>query len=123
VIHTVLVVEDEKELREMMCEVLELNGYTVVTAPEGQAALEALERIDHLCLVLLDLLMPGMNGWELMKQIRARSEYATTPVIVHSSAPESAPQGATRVLRKPVEFQRLLDVVREFCAQNQTASS
>jgi CheY-like chemotaxis protein len=117
VTHTVLIVEDEKELREMMCEVLELNGYTVVTAVEGQAALEALERIDHLCLVLLDLLMPGMNGWDFFKEIRARVKYATVPVIVHSSATESAPQGATRVLRKPLEFERLLDVVREFCAE------
>jgi CheY-like chemotaxis protein len=113
--HTVLVVEDEKELREMMREVLELNGYSVVTASEGQAALEAIERIEHLCLVLLDLLMPGMNGWDFFKEIRARGEYARVPVIVHSSAPSGAPQGATRVLRKPVDLERLLDVVREFC--------
>jgi CheY-like chemotaxis protein len=116
VIHTVLVVEDEKELREMMREALELNGYSVVTAVEGRAALEAIERIEHLCLVLLDLLMPGMNGWDFLKEIRARSKYATVPVIVHSSATTGAPQGATRVLTKPVEFERLLDVVREFCA-------
>jgi CheY-like chemotaxis protein len=114
--HTVLVVEDEKELREMMREVLELNGYTVVTAVDGQTALEAMERIEHLCLVLLDLLMPGMNGWDFFKELRTRSEYAAVPVIVHSSAPSGAPQGATRVLRKPIELERLLDVVREFCA-------
>lgn len=66
--HTILVVEDEKELREMMCEALELNGYTVVTAVEGQTALDAIARIEHLCLVLLDLLMPGMNGWDFSKR-------------------------------------------------------
>ncbi len=114
--HTVLVVEDEKELREMMREVLELNGYAVVTAVEGQAALEAIERIEHLCLVLLDLLMPGMNGWDFFREIRARSKFAAVPIIVHSSAPAGAPQGATRVLAKPVELERLLDVVREFCS-------
>jgi CheY-like chemotaxis protein len=113
--HTVLVVEDEKELREMMREALELNGYSVVTAGEGRAALEALEKIDHVCLVLLDLLMPGMNGWEFFKEIRARSEYASVPVIVHSSSPAGAPEGATRVLEKPVELERLLAIVREFC--------
>jgi DNA-binding response OmpR family regulator len=116
VTHTVLVVEDEKDLREMMREALELNGYSVVTAVEGRAALEAIERIENLCLVLLDLLMPGMNGWDFLKEIRARSKYATVPIIVHSSVTTGAPQGATRVLTKPVEFQRLLDVVREFCA-------
>jgi CheY-like chemotaxis protein len=116
VTHTVLVVEDEKELREMMREVLELNGYSVVTAVEGQAALEAIDRIEHLCLVLLDLLMPGMNGWDFFKEMRGRSKYAAVPVIVHSSSPAGAPQGATRVLKKPLEIERLLDVVREFCA-------
>lgn len=115
--HTVLVVEDEKELREMMREVLELNGYNVVTAVEGQGALEAIERVEHLCLVLLDLLMPGMNGWDFLKEMRARSEYAAVPVIVHASAPTGDLQGATRVLRKPLEAERLLDLVREFCAQ------
>jgi CheY-like chemotaxis protein len=115
-IHTVLVVEDEKELREMLCEVLELNGYTVVAAIEGRSALEALARIEHLCLVLLDLVMPGMNGWDFFAAMRARSEYAAVPVVVHSSSTAGAPLGATRVLKKPLEFERLLEVVREFCA-------
>jgi CheY-like chemotaxis protein len=115
--HTVLIVEDEKELREMLREALELSGYSVVTAVEGGAALEAIERIDHLCLVLLDLLMPGMNGWDFFKEMRARPKYAAVPVVVHSSAPAAAPPGATRVLTKPLELDRLLDVVREFCAQ------
>lgn len=113
--HTVLVVEDERDLREMLCEALELNGYRVVVAPEGRAALDALARIESLCLVLLDLLMPGMNGWDFLKELRARAEYAAVPVVVHSSSPVHAP-GATRVLTKPLELERLLDVVREFCA-------
>lgn len=116
-IHTVLIVEDEKELREMLGEALELNGYSVVTAAEGGAALLAIERIDHVCLVLLDLLMPGMNGWDFFKELRARPKYAALPVIVHSSAPNAAPAGATRLLTKPLELDRLLEVVREFCAQ------
>jgi two-component system response regulator MprA len=116
-VRTVLVVEDDKELREALSEALELNGYSVVTAAEGHAALEAIERIDHLCLVLLDLLMPGMNGWDFLTKMRARSKFATIPVVVHSSAPGVAPLGATRVLTKPLELDRLLDVVREFCPQ------
>src|ERR1700734_117454 len=105
--HTVLVVEDEKELREMMREVLELNGYDVVTAVEGQAALEAIARIEHLCLVLLDLLMPGMNGWDFLKEMRARPELADVPVVVHSSVPSRAPAGVTRVLQKPLGLDQL----------------
>ncbi|MGH7284112.1 MAG: response regulator [Polyangiaceae bacterium] len=114
--HTILVVEDEAELREMLRDALELNGYAVVTAPEGQAALDAIPRIEELCLVLLDLLMPGMNGWDFFKELRARPALASVPVVVHSSAPATAPAGATRVLAKPMDLNRLLDVVKEYCS-------
>ena len=114
--HTVLIVEDEEDLREMLRDALELNGYAVVTAAEGQAALERLADIEQPCLVLLDLVMPGMNGWEFYEQIRQRPELASVPVIVHSSSPNSAPRGVTRVLRKPLMLDSLLSVVREYCA-------
>lgn len=115
-IHTVLVVEDEEDLREMVRDALELNGYAVVTACDGHDALKKLDGIDRLCLILLDLLMPGMNGWDFVVALRARSELASVPVIVNSSAPASAPSGVTRVLQKPVKFDQLLSVVREYCA-------
>jgi CheY-like chemotaxis protein len=114
--HTVLVVEDEEELREMMRDALELNGYAVVTATDGREALEKLAGIERLCLVLLDLLMPRMNGWEFVEALRARSEIASVPVVVQSSAPASAPAGVARVLEKPVMFDQLLAVVKEYCA-------
>jgi CheY-like chemotaxis protein len=115
--HTILVVEDERDLREMMCEALELSGYTVVAAVEGQAALDAITRIEHLCLVVLDLLMPGMNGWDFFKEMRARPGFAEVPVVVHSSAPASAPLGVTCVVTKPIELTRLLEIVRQYCAK------
>jgi CheY-like chemotaxis protein len=114
-IHTVLVVEDEDELREMMREALELNGYSVVAVPEGQRALDELPRIEHLCLVLLDLLMPGMNGWDFFAELRRRPELAHVPVVVHSSAPSRAPAGVTRVVQKPLVLERLLGIVSEYC--------
>jgi CheY-like chemotaxis protein len=113
--HTVLLVEDEDDLRETMRDALEFNGYAVVAATDGLAALEELDRIDDICLVLLDLLMPRMNGWDFLEQLRARPALAGVPVVVHSSAPSPAPQGATRILQKPLELQRLLAVVRELC--------
>jgi len=116
-VHTVLVVEDEEDLREMVRDALELNGYAVVTATDGQDALTKIDRIDGICLVLLDLLMPGMNGWQFVELLRKRSELASVPVVVHTSAPASAPPGVTRVLQKPVMFDKLLSVVREYCAR------
>jgi len=114
--HTVLLLEDEEELRETMREALELNGYAVIAAQDGQAALDELDRIDHVCMVLLDLVMPRMNGWDFLIQMRKRQKLADVPVIVHSSSPSQAPKGVTRVLRQPLELERLLSVVREYCA-------
>jgi CheY-like chemotaxis protein len=114
--HTVLVVEDEEDLREMMREALELSGYSVVTAINGRDALDKIPSIDRLCLVLLDLLMPDMNGWEFFEVWCQRAELASVPVVVHSSAPGQAPAGVTRVLQKPLLLERLLTVVGEYCA-------
>jgi CheY-like chemotaxis protein len=114
--HTVLLVEDEEELRDTMREALELNGYVVVAACDGQEALEELDRIEHVCLVLLDLVMPRMNGWDFFAKMRERDALTDVPVIVHSSAPKRAPEGVTRVLAKPLALEKLLGVVREFCA-------
>lgn len=115
-IHTILLVEDEEDLRETMREALELNGYVVVSACDGQEALEALDGIEHICLVILDLVMPRMNGWDFFARLRERSALADIPVIIHSSLPKQAPEGATRVLAKPLAFNQLLSAVQEFCA-------
>lgn len=114
--HVVLVVEDEPELRELMQMALEGSGYVVLAAADGEEALAAIRSVERLCLVLLDLLMPKMNGWEFVEWMRAAPKYADVPIIVHSSAIKDVPSGATRVLRKPVELDRLLSVVAEFCA-------
>ena len=114
--HTVLVVEDEEDLREMMRDALELSGYAVVTAQDGQQALALLTGADNLCLVLIDLLMPGMNGWDLFDELRRRPELDAVPIVVHSSVSGRAPRGATRVLQKPLTFGELLSTVREYGA-------
>jgi CheY-like chemotaxis protein len=114
--HTVLLIEDEEELREGMRDALEFNGYAVFAAEDGQAALDQLGHIDHVCIVLLDLLMPGMSGWDFFAKMRSLPAYADVPIVVHSSAPSRAPQGVARVLQKPVKFEELLAVVREFCS-------
>jgi CheY-like chemotaxis protein len=113
--HTVLLLEDEDELRDSMRDLLEEDGYTVVTARDGEEGLAALASIDHLCLVLLDLVMPRMNGWEFFDDMRARPHLATVPVIAHSSVANRAPEGVTRVLGKPLTPERLLAVVHEYC--------
>jgi CheY-like chemotaxis protein len=114
--HTVLVVEDEEDLREMIREALELNGYAVVAAEDGHQALVRLPGIEQLCLVLIDLLMPGMNGWDLFEELKRRPELDGVPIVVYSSVSNRAPNAATRVLQKPLTFGELLSTVRQYCA-------
>ena len=114
--HTVLIVEDEEDLRELMRDALQMQGYTVVTADEGTDALRKIDDIGRPCVILLDILMPGMNGWDFFDKLRERPELASVPVIIHSSASSRAPAGATRVLQKPLAFDSLLSVVAEYCS-------
>lgn len=88
----------------------------MVVAEEGRQALAQLSSIEHLCLILIDLLMPGMNGWDLFQEIRRRPGLEGVPVVVYSSVSSRAPKGATRVLQKPLTFGELLSTVREYCA-------
>jgi CheY-like chemotaxis protein len=114
--HTVLVVEDEEQLREMIRDALELNGYAVVTAEHGQDALTKLAEIEHLCLVILDLLMPVMDGRTFITKMRERVELSSVPIVVHTSAPGQTPDGVSMIVQKPLMFDRLLSVVQEYCA-------
>lgn len=113
--HTVLIVEDEEDLRELMSSALQMRGYTVVTAEEGTDALRKIDDIGRPCVILLDLLMPGMNGWDFFEKVRERPELSSVPVIIHSSASTRAPVGVTRVLQKPLAFETLVSVVGEYC--------
>jgi DNA-binding response OmpR family regulator len=71
---------------------------------------------EDICVVLLDLVMPRMNGWDFLTMLRQRSAFERVPVIVHCASPRQAPPTATRVLVKPLGFNELLAVVHEYCA-------
>jgi len=99
----------------LMRDALLMRGYCVVTAEEGTDALRKIDDLGPPCVILLDLLMPGMNGWEFFDKVRERPELSSVPVIIHSSAAARAPAGATRVLQKPLAFERLVSIVAEYC--------
>src|SRR4051812_33573838 len=113
--HRVLVVDDDEDIRESLREVLEAERYTVRTATDGQDALAVLaEAAWRPCLILLDLMMPVMNGWEFLKVLKADACLAAIPVVV-LSASSSTVEAATVILRKPIALDTLLDVVRAHC--------
>ena len=115
---TVLLIEDTEDLRRFFSEVLTSAGYRVIGAENGQEAIELLERIEEPpCLVLLDMMMPVMDGKMFLQKLQETQRVAALPVVVASAiAGSSGDQpGVTRVVRKPVSPQLLTELVREFC--------
>ncbi len=110
----VLVVDDDPDIRDTLRDVIEAEGFCVVCAPNGDAALDVLRRGLRPALVVLDLMMPAMSGWELLAAIRAERALADIPVAVISAAGgRAAPKGATHFLRKPVALDTLIDLIRD----------
>src|SRR4030095_10251325 len=116
---TILVVEDEKESRDSLREILEFEGYHVETAVNGQEALEALEAGgDRICIVLLDLFMPVMDGWQVIDQLRADGRLDSTQIVIITSAPYRAPTrlpGALPVFQKPLDLDKVIGEVQRLC--------
>jgi CheY-like chemotaxis protein len=109
----VLVVDDDKECRELVTELLDRNGYSSRGAASGSEALRAIDAGLAPDAVVLDLMMPEMNGWDLLDAIRRRPALANTPVVVISAACDAqrAPIEASRVLPKPFRLQALLSAI------------
>jgi len=107
----ILVVDDNVDVRESLAEVLELAGYSVETAENGRVALDMLEA-QPADLVLLDLMMPVMDGWQVVEAMRGDRELAGVPVVIVSASTAPPPHGL-RILRKPAPVEELLTLVRE----------
>jgi CheY-like chemotaxis protein len=107
---TILIAEDDDAIRDTLTELLEEEGYRVVTARNGAEALARLPALPRPCLMVLDLMMPVMSGWELLRHLRADPDTAEIPVLVLSAShPPAPPAGADAFLAKPVRLGALLD--------------
>ncbi|MCO5166769.1 MAG: response regulator [Planctomycetes bacterium] len=117
---TILLVEDDPGIREALCELLTDSGYRAAAAADGQDAIRLLEGDGRApCLVLLDLMMPGMNGWEFRRWLAGRPELAQVPVVLlsaHANLPaEARALDVAAFLRKPIDVDRMLDTVASLC--------
>jgi two-component system, chemotaxis family, chemotaxis protein CheY len=116
---TILVVDDSRSVRESLSELLSTAGYAVLTAEDGQDALERIERTPALSLAICDVNMPRMTGMELLKQVKGQPERASLPMLILTT------EGRTEVIRearqlgacgwivKPVTPSNLLATVRK----------
>ncbi|MBV8809525.1 MAG: response regulator [Acidobacteriaceae bacterium] len=108
-----LIVEDEVATRDALAEVVGKDGREIVTAGDGQEALERLTEVPRPSLILIDLMMPRMSGWEFLQRKSADPLIADIPTIVLSGA--DRPTGAMHQLAKPVDVHRLLALVEQYC--------
>jgi CheY-like chemotaxis protein len=107
-----LLVEDDDDIRDSLREVLQSHGFHVDIAPQGAEALRLLEsgQIPHV--ILLDLMMPVMDGWQFTEALR-RSELRHLPVIVLSAA-QVAPPDVAAVFAKPIDTDQLIPLIRRY---------
>ena len=115
----ILIVEDDPDNCETLGEILEIEGYRVVKAIHGQEALDLLIGGFSPCLILLDLMMPVMDGWEFRRQQKANPALATIPVIVMSGdgriEQKSQAVEAEGFVIKPIVIEALLEEIRRCC--------
>jgi len=111
----ILVVEDDKNLRDSLSDALSLEGYEVVCAEHGEAALQYLRKGARPCLILLDLMMPVMDGWAFRAAQLADPALAEIPVVILSAANDVRRQAqALHVegfMTKPLNVPQLLDTI------------
>ncbi|HLK89150.1 MAG TPA: response regulator [Polyangia bacterium] len=113
----ILVVEDDRDLRQTLCEALQLEGYSAVCAENGQAALAHLATGARPCVILLDLMMPVMDGWTFRQEMMKDETLAAIPVVVMTAALPArvGAIGAAEILFKPLHMGTVVDMVQEHC--------
>jgi CheY-like chemotaxis protein len=117
----ILVVDDDEDILALLCLVLETEGYRPIPARDGLDALEILNEREPPSLILLDIMMPRMNGEELVYALKASPQLSAIPVVVMSG--DNKAREKTRACRadgclvKPVDLDMLLRTVQQFTSQ------
>jgi CheY-like chemotaxis protein len=115
----VLIVEDDTDLRESLADLLQDEGYRVAGAANGEEALQYLRTSPPPCIVLLDLMMPVMNGWELREHMQQDPLLSSIPVAivtgVRNTEDRIAALNPVGYFQKPVDINALLATVATYC--------
>lgn len=115
---SILIVEDHEDIRYLLQQLLEHEGYRAIACSSAVDALSILQAGEPVCLILLDLMMPGVSGFQFREQQRS-SPFSAIPVAVVTAASSAAEYhgnlGAVEYLRKPVDLDRVLAIVRQYC--------
>ncbi|WP_373047086.1 response regulator [Vulgatibacter sp.] len=113
----VLVVDDDFDIRDTLRELLEIEGFRVAIAANGREAIEQLRNGVSPRLILLDLMMPEMSGWEFRSEQLRDPALAEIPVVILSATPDvartAAALHAAGFVRKPFDLDQLIEMVQE----------
>ncbi len=107
-----LVVEDEADACEALATALSSEGFGVTTARNGWEAFDVLGRTPNVDVIVLDLVMPGMNGWDLLEVLKQDSTLSQIPVVVLTAQDAARVPEADAFVVKPYDIEQLLEVVR-----------
>ena len=122
----IIIIEDDKDIRETMQFALETEGYGVETYENGKLALERLHHKPEPCLILLDMMMPVMGGKKFMEEFKKLpATIVPIPVYLCSAtacAADSSGMGCHGFIKKPVDFHVLLVIVEKYCETNRIAA-
>ena len=114
----VLIVEDDEDLREMMAQLLTLEGFQAAAVANGREALDYLHQSDKPDVILLDLMMPVMDGWQFRHAQLEDPQISRIPVVVLSAMTNLRSRGdelhAAECLAKPVDVDYLLEAVSRY---------
>ncbi len=125
--HNVLVIDDFPETREAIVSMLVAKGFDAVGAPSGPTALDYFQAGLRPCVVLLDVRMPDMDGWQVWERMKAHEELARTPVVILSADKADDKRaravGIREFLRKPVEARVLVNAVEKYCERRRPPRS
>jgi CheY-like chemotaxis protein len=114
----ILIIDDDEGIREILQLILEDEGYKTFTSNDGAQALELLRKIPEPSLILLDLMMPIMDGREFMLELRQDPDlgHLNTPIILITAFSNVKITGVTGVTQKPLEMNEVLAIARKYCS-------
>ncbi len=119
----VLVVDDDADIREVIEELLADSGFEAVTVSDGELALRYLREHPATSVVLMDLMMPFMNGWTLAERLQSTPQLAHIPVVVMTAAGPHWGYPAGHVLRKPISRNELLAALQAALAHGRATQA
>ena len=113
-IREILIVEDDFAARTLLAELLESRDYSVATAADGRQALDYLRTSSPPKVIILDLMMPVMDGWEFLEHQAHDPALTNIPIVVLSATELPQPTKVNAILQKPVQVDAFVELVEQF---------